>query len=128
MAATPFTFAGALRYPPNGGEAVADRPYSVQSSFDSNADYRLVLPGAGTISVSFGTIAAAGVKALLVEVEADTSPTAAPVNFVINGGDEPIEISPGGFLAFSSPKPVAGITSLDVTATAAAVVKIWLLG
>ena len=39
-----------------------------------------------------------------------------------------IEISPGGFLAFSSPKPVAGITSLDVTATAAAVVKIWLLG
>lgn len=129
MTTTPFTLAGSLKYPPNGGEAVADRPFSVQSSFTSKAEYAYKFSGSGTKSVNFGTIDTTGVKALLIEVEPDSSPSAMPIMVTVNGGTEPIEISPGGFMCMASPNPTSsGVLALDIAWTTAASVKIWLLG
>lgn len=118
-----FTFAGSLDYQPDDGQPVAKRAFSQSGNFDSKQESDLVLTGAGTHVVDFGTLAAA--KALLIEV----APTSlAPVNLNFNGGADDIEIAPGGFLALSSPTPATGISDLSIVYTMSAGVKIRILG
>lgn len=125
----PFTFSGVLTFPPDDGEAAADRPFSVADYFQSKAEYKYELSGAGSIDVNFGTIQTAGAKAILIEVLPDSSPSAAPINVTINGGTDTWEISPGGFMAFASPTPtVAGVLSMNIAHTTSNTVRVRLLG
>ena len=127
--ATPFTLQGFFRYPPDDGSPEADRDFSVQSSYLSKSEVDLNLVGAGSYTANFGTLTALGAKGLLVEVAAAApGATAAPINVRFNGGAEDVEISQGGFLAFGSPNPVAGILGLEIIHTQNACVKIRVLG
>ncbi len=121
--ATAFTLTGSLKYPPDDGQPVAERPFSQSGQFDSKQESDLMLVGAGTHIVDFGTVATA--KALLIEV----APTSlAPINLNFNGGSDDVEIAPGGFLAFSSPVPSTGITDVSIDYTMDARVQIRVLG
>lgn len=126
MSTTPFTLSGSFDYPPDDGQPIAARDYSVSNSFESKKEGDYVLSGAGTQVVDFGTVAKA--KAFLIEVDPDTSPSAAPINVTINGGTDQWEISPGGFIAYASPVPSVGITSMSIAHTVSAKVRVRLLG
>ena len=124
------TISGSLALPPDTGQPQSTIPFSVTQNFVAKASAILNLVGSGTETVSFGTIVAPGVKAMLIEVDADTSGSLAPVLVEINGGGPvgAIEISPGGFWAYGNPSPVAGIVSMDIVYTTANCVRVWLLG
>ncbi len=118
-----FALAGSLDYPPDDGEPIVKRPFSISGNYDSKVEEDLQLTGAGTQSVGFGTVT--GVKAMLLEVD---PASLAPVNLLINGSADPIEVAPGGFVAYSNPVPGSPITSIDVVHTMDARVQIRLLG
>lgn len=120
---TAFTMQGSLDYPPDDGQPIVKRPYSQTGNFSSKSEEDLELVGAGTQVVGFGTLV--GVKAMLIEVD----PTSlASVNLLINGSADPIEVSPGGFVAYSNPVTSAPITSLSIVHTMNARVQVRLLG
>lgn len=124
---TPFSFSGSLVMPPDTGQPNATISFSGSGSFKSRADSVLNLEGSGSVSISFGTTPAEGAKAILIEV--DTNSTGEPVLVTVNGANEgDIEISPGGFMVISNPVPVAGITSLAIAHTTDNVVRVWVLG
>jgi hypothetical protein len=125
-AATPFTFSGSLDYPPDVGQPVAKRAFSGSDNFRSKGELNLDLVGAGTHTVGMGTIPAAGVKGILVEV--DITQSAAAIQLRINGGTEDWEVSPGGFMAYFSPTPVAGITAIDIVHTTDVCVRVRFVG
>lgn len=120
---TAYSFSGSLLYPPDSGQPSATRAFSNSGSFDSKVEYELVLTGAGTKVVDFGSIAKA--KAILVEV---ASSSLAPVKVKLSGGTDQHEIAPGGFLSFGSPTPVVGITGLSIVHTDDAKVGVYILG
>lgn len=125
---TPFVLSGSLSYPPDTGEASADRPFSLAGSFTQEAEFTYVFAGAGTQTVDFGSISV-GAKAILVEVDPDSSPAAAPVNITFNGGTDTLELTPGGFFCLGSPSPTgSGITSMAVAYTSACCVRVRVLG
>ena len=117
-----YSFQGTLNYPPDSGQPSAVRAFSQSGNFDAKKEAELVLTGAGTHTVSFGTVAKA--KAILVKVAADA---AAAVSLRWSGGTEDMEISPGGFVAIGSPNPSTGITGLDIVHTADANVDVYIL-
>lgn len=124
----PFQLNGILTYPPDDGEPNADHPFSLSSSYDHSAVFKYELAGAGTKTVDFGTIDTTGAKAILVELAADAT---APVMVQVNGGGATgqLELSAGGIFAFASPSPTTnGILSLDLVHTAAATVRVRVLG
>lgn len=117
-----FSLSGSLNYPPDSGQPAAARAFSQSGTFTSKAEKELVLVGAGTQVVDFGTVAKA--KAVQVEVRADSN---APVGLIFNGGAEQIEVSPGGFLVVGSPTPSTGITALSIVHTDDANVDVYIL-
>lgn len=127
---TPFSFSGTLSFPPD----VAVPPELVGVAFAAQYDQftwsMMKLTGAGTKSVPFGNIAAPGVKAALIKVDADPAGTAAPINLQWNAGGAPgeQEIAPGGFFILGSAVPVTGLTSLSIVYTTAVTVRVLLLG
>lgn len=121
---SPFTVEGTLTFPPEDGLQPAPIPFGVAGQFTSLSDVRLALTGSGTKSVDFGTIAKA--KALLVEYDADA--LAAVVNLHVNGGNDDIELAPGGFIMYGNPSPSVGITQLSIDYTSAAAIRVRLLG
>ena len=123
MMPTPFSLQGTFVYPPDDGQPDATRDFSQSGNYESKCEKDLKLVGAGTETVGFGTVPAA--KAILIEVAASSL---APVIVNVNGGADPIEISPGGFFAYSNPVPVAGITALDIVYTMDSRVLVRLLG
>ncbi len=126
-ASTPFTFDGKLTLPPDAGQPQTPLPFSGSAQFKSKAAVQLDLSGSGSQDVNFGTIPAAGAKAVLIEVE--PSSTAAPILVAVNGSASgKIEVSPGGFVAIFNPNPVDGIVELTVEYTSENTVRIWLLG
>lgn len=124
---TPFAILGTLQLPGGPTLPVEPLPFGLSASFESKAEYELNLSStAGSQAVPFGTIPAAGVKALLVTY--DPVVAAPPVQLTLNGSSVPLELSTGGFLLLASPTPVAGVISLAIAHTAAARVRVWLLG
>jgi hypothetical protein len=126
--ATPFTFSTTLTYPPDEGQANAERVGSVAANFDSKSEKTLQLTGSGTIAVDLGTIISPGTKAIFIEVDPGTG--IAPINVQFNGGGAPgqVEISPGGFLCLASPVPIAGVTAIDIVHTTQVTVRFRALG
>lgn len=120
----PFQVQGTVTYPPDEGQQAVSIAFGLSGTFTSVADTRLVMTGAGNLTVPFGSVASA--KLLLLEYEAAQG--AAPVNLRINGGTDDLEISPGGMLLLSSPSPQAGLTELQIVRTTDAVVRVRLFG
>jgi hypothetical protein len=125
--ATPFSIEGTLNLPGTPGLPADPLPFGLSSSYESKAEFEYNLPaGAGSKVVDFGTMPVAGAKAVLVVYEPKNG---APVVAVtLNGSNQPIELSPGGFFVLGSPAPAAGITSMSITYTGAGRVRGWLLG
>lgn len=120
---TPYSASGALSYPADA--SLPADPISIAASgmFDHEASAVLKLTGTGTKAVDMGTIPNAGVKALLIKVDAGVA--VPPVLVTLNGGDEPIEVAAGGFIFLSNPVPANGVASISVAYTGACVVRIW---
>jgi hypothetical protein len=127
VAAVPFSLNGVLQYPSDDDDNPADQSFSYTGSFDSEAKFRLVLSGAGTKAVSFGTIDTNGAKALRIEVNVGAL---APVMIRFNGSATGgVQLSAGGILICANPTPdTDGILSMEVDYTDAAVVKVSVLG
>ena len=125
--ATPFTLETMLSLPGTPGLPIDPIAFQAALQYNSKAEYEYNLPaGSGTQVVNFGTMPAAGAKAVLLYYE---PLQAAPVVAVtINGGNQPLELSNGGFLSFCSPVPAAGITAMTLAYTGAGRVRVWLLG
>ena len=123
---TSFTLAGQLNYPPDSGQPAADRAFSITGSFDAKSVVELVLTGSGTHVVNFGSIISPGAAAILIKHDAASG--GSPVQLRFNGSTDDIEVASGGFIAYSSPVPAAGITALSIVHTANARVRIWILG
>ena len=124
---TAFSLEGKLNLPGTPGLPLDPIPYAILASYDSKSEFEYLLPSStGTKSVDFGTMPTEGPKAMLVVYEANSSSPV--IAITLNGGDEPVELSPGGFLAFASPVPVDGLTSLSIAYTGPGRVRVWLLG
>ena len=123
---SPFSFAGSFQLPADVGLEPDAIAISTAGIFDSEAKQVLRLVGSGTAIVPLGTTPVAGLKGLLIKV--DANPTGAPILVTLNGGTQPTEIAPGGFLAMGSPSPVAGITSVSISYTSTNKVRIWAIG
>ena len=117
-----FSIQASLNYPPDVGQVVASRAVSQAGNFDSKVEYEYVFTVEGTQVVDLGSVAKA--TAIMVEVGADSSD---PISLVFNDGAEPIEISPGGFVAISSPTPSVGITALSIVHGDDAKVNVYIL-
>lgn len=122
------TFSGSFKTPPYTGQSECPVPINLTVQYVRKAIFRFELSGSGTQSVDLSALPAEGAKMLVVQVDADTSPAAAPINLNINGGTDNWEIDTGGFLASGSPEPVTGITQLDIVHTADVKVWVWAFG
>jgi hypothetical protein len=127
MAAKPFTLSAVATLPPDDGEPIGNRGFDASGSFTHKMETELVISGAGTTVVPFGTIPSTGAKAVVVEYPVTTS-SDPPISLLVNGGVVGIPVSAGGGVMISSPNPTgAGITSLSIVATGAGTVKVTLL-
>lgn len=111
-----------------GGPAPATASVALSYSGFSNAD-RIELTGAQSYEVDLEMMPAAGLKALLVQVDttdAAGSPVTTPIRIEWISGlvTKSEEISPGGFFALCSRTPVNGVTALTIITTANAVVRV----
>lgn len=126
----PYTISATLSYPMDEGLAATEIPTNASGTASHEVKGTLVLVGAGTQSVDFGSIAVGGAKVVNVEVDPDPSQAASPVQVQFNGGGVPgqLEISPGGSLLYTSPNPSAGILSMSIVHTNGATVRYRILG
>lgn len=123
---SPFSFAGSFQLPADVGLEPDAIAISTSGQFDSENKQVLRLTGSGTIAVPMGTVPLVGLKGLLIKV--DANPTGDPIEVTVNSSSHPIEISPGGFFAFGSPDPTAGITAISIAYTTANKVRLWAIG
>jgi len=127
MAAKPFTLNAIVTLPPDDGQPVGSRDLIASGTFTHKVEAELVMTGAGTQVVNFGTIPSTGAKLVVVEYPV-TDPADAPINLLVNGGVVGIPISAGGGTVLSSPTPTgAGITALSIVRTGSGTVKVTLL-
>jgi len=123
-----ITFAGSFSTPPYTGQPDCPVPINSTIQYTRKSIHRYELAGAGTQAVDLSSLPSTGAKMLVVQVDPDASPAAAPINLRINSGTDDWEIDTGGFLAHGSPEPVVGITTLDIIHTADVKVWIWAFG
>ncbi len=125
-ATVPFSITGQLSAPVDEGQPAIPRAFGISSNFNSESTERLILTGSGTKVVAFGSLGSPGAKGVLIEY----IPAAGslPVLITFNGGTDTLELSPGGFLAYGSPAPAVGITSLSIAFTADCALRVWLAG
>ncbi len=125
----PLVIEATLRTPPVEGQADCPFPLAFTTQYDHLVKNRYTFTGAGTKAVDFGSLSAIGAKAIAVTVDPDASLAAQPVHVTVNGGTDVMEVAPGGFLLFGSPKPTAaGITSLSIAYTSSVKMYVWIFG
>lgn len=122
----PFDITGVLNLPGADGLPPQPLPFVGSGVYTSKAEFDFTFADALTQAVPFGTIPEAGAKVLLLLVSRTVGAAVISVN--INGGEGVFELAPGGFLAYFSPTPAEGITSMSFTATAPGRVQVWILG
>lgn len=132
---TPFSFSGILSRPSAQGQPNCQIPLplvALQAAFTTKSEDEYILTGAGTKAVDMASIATVGALFFSIEVStlnAAGQPAAAAVMVQANGGSDDWELTPGGFLIFSSPNPTAlGILSLDLVHTLDAKVTVRVYG
>lgn len=125
--AVPFTLTGSLSFPPDDGVVASERVFSAVGSFESKAEFKYELTGAGTRTVNFGTIDTNGAKAILIEVMVGAvDPVMVRFNGSVTGG---VQLSAGGSISYANPTPdTDGVLSMEIDHTAAATVKVAILG
>jgi hypothetical protein len=128
--ATPFNAQGVLNLPGVPGLPAEPLPFGIASQYDSRANFDYLLPSSsGTKNVDFGTMPTpAGAKLVLLTYESVGNTPAPPIAVLLNGGNQAIEVTAGGFLCLGSPTPAAGITAMSISYTGAGKVRVWLLG
>jgi len=114
--------------PPYTGQPNCPVPITFSVTYDHKACYRFELSGSGTQTVDFGSMPAVGAKAIMIAMDADTSPAAQPININVNSGTDNWELSPGGFLSYGSPDPSTGITAMDLVYSVDFKAWVWLFG
>lgn len=125
----PYTLNGTLDFPPDVGAPNLPIVFSGSGQFKSRPADVLNLVGSGSKIVNMGTIAPAGTKLVLIEVDPDSTNTKLPILVVVNGSATgKIEVAPGGCMLVHNPKPVAGITALTIEYTTDNTVRFWLMG
>jgi hypothetical protein len=128
--ATPFQVNGTLLLPGAPSLPQDPIPFGIVAQYDHKSEQTLICSGTGSKTVSFGTIPNSGAKCLVLVFEPASlpagSPAQAPITVTLNGGAA-IEVAPGGFVAFGSPAPTAGLISLAIGHTGAATVHVWVL-
>ncbi len=117
---------GSLQFPPDEGAPAAQVSFGFSGPYTQFLDTRLVMVGAGSQAVPFGSIISPGVKAFLVEYEPQVG--GLPVSIRLNGSSDGVEITPNGTLLHINPTPNTGITSMTLVRTADAVVRVRLFG
>jgi len=123
---TPFKLSASLELPGAPGLPKQLIPIVLSDQYAHKVEVELVLPAStGTVAVPFGTIPAAGAKVVCVFYELDADAPNLELSF--NGGNEPLELSPGGFLVYASPVPDAGIATISIGHTGAGRLWVWLL-
>lgn len=128
MSATePYQVTANLTFPPDDGAEQVTLSAALSGNFSNKASFKLELTGTGSHAVGFGSVGVPGAKAILVEYQS-TVPAQQPIQLKFNSSTVPLEVAPGGFLAYGSPVPVAGITGLVIDHTTAATVRVTILG
>jgi hypothetical protein len=122
----PFSFAGALQLAADQSLPTDPIPFNSASQFVTLANTVLNLVGAGTQEVDFGSVVSPGAKGLFIRYDPQVG--GLPVLCTINGGSQPLELTPGGFIAWMDPTPAAGAISLSLVFTASCQVRVWVLG
>jgi len=122
----PVAFAGALQLAADQSLPQEPIPFNASGQYNSLAEFVLNVQS-GTTAVPFGSIASPGAKGVFIRYDAQPSPAAA-VQVTVNGGNQPVELTPGGFFAYWSPSPATGITAMSIAATANCQLRVWLLG
>src|ERR1700744_1259637 len=121
----PVAFAGTLQLAADQSLPQDPIPFNGSGTYNVLSAFRLNV-ASGTTTVPFGSVGAPGAKGVFIRYDAQPAPAAA-VELAINGGNQPVELTPGGFIVYFNPTPSAGITAIHVTATAACQLLVWLL-
>jgi hypothetical protein len=124
----PMTFQGSFALAPDQSLPQDAIPFNYTGTFLALSAEVANIVGAGSVAVPFGTIASPGAKGLLVRYDAAQPVGAAPVTLTINGGSQPLELTPGSMLVYFNASPSSGITSASFTVTAACQLRVWVLG
>ncbi len=125
--ATPCSLDVMLGLPGTPGLPVSALPFMFRGSYEVKGEFEYKLPAStGTVEPDFTTQPDEGLKVLVLYYEPLVG--APPIGITLNGADTPFELTSGGFFAYSSPTPVAGIVSVLISHTGAGRVRGWLLG
>ena len=122
----PLVIQGTVLFPPDESQQPVPVQFGFSGQYTNVVDSRLVMVGAGVQAVPFGSLAAPGAKAFLLEYEADA--TAAAITVKFNGSADGIELKPGGVILYTNPSPGTGITQISLTRTTDGVVRARLFG
>jgi hypothetical protein len=123
----PFAFAGTLQLAADQSLPQDPIPFNVSSQYVALQKSLLSLTGTGTVNVPFGSISAPGAKGLAIRYDSGQVGAAA-VQVTINGGSQPLEVTPGGFIVWINPTPAAGVTAVSIAYTASCQLNVWVLG
>ena len=126
----PLTIEATVKTPTVEGQPDCPFPLSFTSQYDHLVKNRYTFTGSGTKAVDFGSLTTLGAKAFAITVDPDTSSAATPVTVAFNGSATGVlEVAPGGFILFGSPKPTAaGITDMTITYAASVKMYVWIFG
>lgn len=122
----PLVVQGTVQFPPDEGQQPVPVQFGFSCQYTQCVDSRLSLIGAGTTAVPFGSIAAPGAKAVLIEYEADSAAASITVKF--NGSADGIELKPGGMILYTNPAPATSLTEISLVRTTDGVVRVRLFG
>lgn len=126
---TPFSVELKVTAPQVAGQPDCAVPFTVSSSYEHRASYRLDFTGSGTKSLDLGTLGPNGAKLVVITVDPDTSVSAQPVLVSINSSTPGIEVSAGGFIALTSVTPTsAGALTLGITHATSAKMNVLVFG
>ena len=125
----PLRIEATIKTPSVEGQPDCPFPLSFTSQYDHLVKDRFTFTGVGSKVVDFGSLVTFGAKAIAITVDADASIAATPVMVAFNGSVDSIEIAPGGFLMFGSPRPTAaGILGMTITHAASVKMYVWIFG
>jgi hypothetical protein len=124
----PVAFAGQFELAADQSLPQDPIPFTYAGSYTALQYSGLNVSGSGTVDVPFGTLSTPGLIGLLVRYDGPNQAEAAPVYLTINGGSEPLELTPGSFLAYFNASPVEGVVSASFAFTSACSLRVWVLG
>lgn len=123
----PVAFNGALNLSADQSLPQEPIPFNFLGQYTQLQDSLLTLSGSGTEDVPFGSITTPGALGLLITYPANQT-GAAPIYVTVNGGSQPLEITPGGLLVWFNPSPETGLISCSIEYATSCQVRVRVLG